>query len=341
MASIAAAGVFALASVSVINDAQAQRCRGCGIGLGILGGLAAGAIIGGAVAPPPYRPPSVPYAPNPGSGYAAPSATFAPSRPASSALNCGAANVVGNDDDPNVIVSTYVAHDPGKWMIKHALANGTVVDRSLQYAITDYAGPSAQQWRGTLNRNPNMTMVGEVMRLKSTGQPTYNEWLYNDGQMVMHSMALCQIDRPISTAAASGPVMPPVATPVTPHGEDSVGIINLNNAVFIQLSVGARLVLMQIDTGATEMTISNSVARALIANGEAILTTDKTYVLANGAKVTAKRVIIHDVRIGAHVLRDVAAGIVPDDAGMLLPFPVLNQVGRFTIDTNNSKLIFG
>jgi hypothetical protein len=26
--------------------------------------------------------------------------------------------------------------------------------------------------------------------------------------------------------------------------------------------------------------------------------------MANGAKVTAKRVVIHDVRIGAHVLRD-------------------------------------
>jgi hypothetical protein len=56
-AAIAAAGVFALASVFVINDAQTQGCRECGIGLGILGGLAAGAIIGPTMAPPPpYRP---------------------------------------------------------------------------------------------------------------------------------------------------------------------------------------------------------------------------------------------------------------------------------------------
>jgi hypothetical protein len=47
-----------------------------------------------------------------------------------------------------------------------------------------------------------MTMVGEV-RLNSTGQPTYNEWLYKDGQMIMHSLALCQYDRPASTDPAT------------------------------------------------------------------------------------------------------------------------------------------
>src|SRR5262249_28168441 len=49
MTAIAAAGVLALAAVSVPHDAQAG-CRGCGVGLGIVGGLAAGAIIGGAIA---------------------------------------------------------------------------------------------------------------------------------------------------------------------------------------------------------------------------------------------------------------------------------------------------
>jgi hypothetical protein len=53
MTAIAAAGVFAFAAVSVSTDAQAQ-CRGCGIGLGIIGGLAAGAIIGGAIANSAY-----------------------------------------------------------------------------------------------------------------------------------------------------------------------------------------------------------------------------------------------------------------------------------------------
>ncbi|HKD27003.1 MAG TPA: hypothetical protein VKC66_14025 [Xanthobacteraceae bacterium] len=53
MTAIAAAGVFALAAVSIPNDAYAG-CRGCGVGFGILGGLAAGAIIGSAIANSQY-----------------------------------------------------------------------------------------------------------------------------------------------------------------------------------------------------------------------------------------------------------------------------------------------
>ena len=60
---VAAAGLLALASVSVPNEARAD-CRGCGgFGLGLLGGLAAGAIIGGAVAHANSYPA---YAPAPG-----------------------------------------------------------------------------------------------------------------------------------------------------------------------------------------------------------------------------------------------------------------------------------
>jgi hypothetical protein len=53
---LAAAGMLALASVMAPTGADAG-CRGCGLAAGIIGGIAAGAIIGGAIAnsaPPPY-----------------------------------------------------------------------------------------------------------------------------------------------------------------------------------------------------------------------------------------------------------------------------------------------
>ncbi len=46
---IAAAATLAVGMLGAPNTAEA-RCRGCGVGAGIIGGIAAGAIIGGAIA---------------------------------------------------------------------------------------------------------------------------------------------------------------------------------------------------------------------------------------------------------------------------------------------------
>jgi hypothetical protein len=62
LTALAAAGALALATIAVPTSADAG-CRGCAVGAGVIGGLAAGAIIGGAIAnsnpPPPaaYYPP--------------------------------------------------------------------------------------------------------------------------------------------------------------------------------------------------------------------------------------------------------------------------------------------
>jgi len=71
MTAIAAAGVFALAAVSIPSDAQAG-CRGCGLGIGL--GILGGAIIGGAIAnsQPAYGAYAVAPGYSPYAGYAAP-----------------------------------------------------------------------------------------------------------------------------------------------------------------------------------------------------------------------------------------------------------------------------
>jgi len=77
---LAAAAALAIAGVAVPSNAKAG-CYGCAVGAGIIGGVAAGAIIGSAIAnspppppPPGYYPPPPPpgayYPPPPGPGYA-------------------------------------------------------------------------------------------------------------------------------------------------------------------------------------------------------------------------------------------------------------------------------
>ena len=70
---VAAAGLLALVSAIAPTAADAQ-CRGCGLGLGIAGGLIAGAIIGGAIANSAYPAYAVApgYAPYPGYAAAVP-----------------------------------------------------------------------------------------------------------------------------------------------------------------------------------------------------------------------------------------------------------------------------
>jgi hypothetical protein len=57
--------------------------------------------------------------------------------------------------------------------------------------------------------------------------------------------------------------------------------------------------------------------------------------------VTEDCIIIHQIALGTHVATNVLAVINANDADMLLSLPALNQMGKFTIDTANSQLVFG
>ena len=73
LTALAAAGAIAFAATSASTDAYAG-CRGCGVAAGVVGGLAAGAIIGGAIAnsQPAYGAYAVAPGYTPYAGYAAP-----------------------------------------------------------------------------------------------------------------------------------------------------------------------------------------------------------------------------------------------------------------------------
>ena len=66
---LAAAASIGLASLAVPSTANAG-CYGCAVGAGVLGGVAAGAIIGSAIANSPPPPPRRYYPPPPASGPA-------------------------------------------------------------------------------------------------------------------------------------------------------------------------------------------------------------------------------------------------------------------------------
>jgi clan AA aspartic protease (TIGR02281 family) len=96
-----------------------------------------------------------------------------------------------------------------------------------------------------------------------------------------------------------------------------------------------------IDTGSTSLTVSESLADRLLTQHLAHEGPEVTVGLADGSEHSERTIVIDKVTIGSHALHDVRAGVTPDGADMLLGLPLLNQIGRFTIDSANHKLIFG
>jgi hypothetical protein len=84
---VAATGI-GLASLAVPSAANAY-CVGCAVGAGILGGVAAGAIVGSAIANSPPPPPAYYPPPPPPGYYAPPPGAYAPPPPAYAQLPPG------------------------------------------------------------------------------------------------------------------------------------------------------------------------------------------------------------------------------------------------------------
>ena len=280
---------------------------------------------------------------------------------AASSLDCGPSAVDVGAQGGNGVVETAVSGVGGRWVVLHKLANGTVINRGAQYQMWDATvnANSNPQWRGTLYRNPAVKIVGEV-GLGVNNVPTYQEWLYNEHGLIMHSLQECRftdmasavppartapVDAPAPQTAPAYAPPPVAAAPAAPAptGEDSVAIVNMGKGALIQITLGTRQAMMLIDTGATEMLVGDKVADQMISNGEAEARGEASFIAADGRKVNSREIVIHRVTIGQHVLQEVPASAVPDDDNVtgLLPFTVLNRVGRFTIDTKNNKLIFG
>jgi clan AA aspartic protease (TIGR02281 family) len=196
-----------------------------------------------------------------------------------------------------------------------------------------------------------MFMFGEITG--SQARPNYEEWLYDDSQLVLHTTTDCNVlsgpivdSEPAVVATAPVPqpavVVQPNPQVAQPSGGDNVPIY-LNDggrSVWVDVQLGSLTQRMLIDTGATSISIQKSVANDLLRRGEASLEDPGQFTIADGSTHVENIIRIDTVRVGNRVLHDVIAGVTPEGASPLLGFPVLNQAGRFTIDTKNRQLIF-
>jgi clan AA aspartic protease (TIGR02281 family) len=266
----------------------------------------------------------------------------------------------------NPVVVTYIGiNDNHTWTVIHALANGKAIDRSLQYGINDASDRNHVRWWGRLNVAPHLWMTGEMMVRNATGGKVYVENIYDQNKgnaVVMHSEADCvsysagtvlpasfaeavtaspsYIEPAAPTYSAPAPAVQPAPVALT---QTSVAMVDGTafNSHYVDALVGNLPVHALLDTGASAMIVTETMASALVSNGEAIWGPDQTSILADGSKQASKTLIIYRLTIGGRTIANVEAGTVPDVGTPLLGMSVLSRFGKFTIDTANSRLILG
>ena len=98
---------------------------------------------------------------------------------------------------------------------------------------------------------------------------------------------------------------------------------------------------MLLDTGASNLVITQSIAYSLVNSGAATWGLNEPVIIADGSTHEQQTVIISRVTLGEHTINNVPAVVSPDGAPPLLGMGVLGRFGRFTIDVANDQLILG
>ncbi len=226
-------------------------------------------------------------------------------------------------------------------------------------------------WIGTLRTNRNLIMEGRLF--DQDGKLLYGEELIDfkinpKGDLRMTSVAFCGPDpsgarwrtiaglnspssiassppasrwsQPPQASLAPPPPPQPVAAPPSGGGDIVPIVVDHGRArVAVNFANYPLPQTMVIDTGASIMSVTNELAAALIDRGMAYRMDQQTSIcLADGACQARDQIMVRKLSIGGRTVIDVPAIMVQDNVEMLLPFGVLNQAGKFTIDSAKGLL---
>jgi Aspartyl protease len=106
------------------------------------------------------------------------------------------------------------------------------------------------------------------------------------------------------------------------------------------VGLGTGYYSMTIDTGATYGLLTESVATALLSQGSAREVERGTSINAQGVEIKERRIVVSDVTLNGHTVHDVMFGVGSDTGGMLFGIVPLSRFGKFTIDAQNSQMMF-
>ena len=156
---------------------------------------------------------------------------------------------------------------------------------------------------------------------------------------------------PIATAAGAAPsrssagtLIPPDAGAATETLQDEVQL-TLSNGVFAVPVIINRAIIIPfvLDSGAADVQLPAEALLTLIRTGtvsEEVFVGKSSYVLANGSTLRSPRFIIREMRVGQHVVRNVAASVGPAvSSEALLGQSFLSKLPSWTLDNRRHVLV--
>jgi hypothetical protein len=153
---------------------------------------------------------------------------------------------------------------------------------------------------------------------------------------------------PVEVAAAPPAVLND--NPPPPAGSASSIVVALYDiphvidGLYANVAISGTNYHMTLDTGCSDLHISNAVADWLIAHGQATVTGSRRGKQADGTITISRSLTINSISLDGHTITDVPAsdGAPDQDEGsMLLGLGVLKKFGKFSIDTVGHQLTLG
>ncbi len=274
-------------------------------------------------------------------------------------LTCLPARTLVGDNIPAPgyrVVKTYVNHTGAGWRISHTLENNYVVNRSAQYAMEDISiFGGRQQWRGVLERNPSLYMIGEIQVAPRNAAIFYIESIYDQdksGTLVMKTIAECSLIRGSTLPEVSASPSLSVAQPVGGGPELATGAAGPTSIVsmlreggtfVVPVTINGQITLkFVVDSGAADVSVPADVVMTLIRTGT--LTNDdflgaQTYKLADGSTLPSEKFVIRSIKIGDRVVENVTGDVAPITGGLLLGQSLLGRFHSWSIDNQKEALI--
>lgn len=272
-----------------------------------------------------------------------------PSHARASYLCDAPTQTIGASGGSNPVTSiVFGLSDKDGWFVLHKFSDGTVINRADQYGMMTLPANQGLGWNGYLNKAHHLWMAGWLTNVSNDGAEnvTYNEALHDSAKgdaIIMQSWTRCHAmhDNKTAPAPVGKQYVPPVA-PSTVTAQDSVSFtLTSNQQIMVSVGIGEWAVDMQLDTGANESSVGEDLAAKLIAAGIATAADNGNVRLADGSVINERRITINALKIGRHTVTNVTVGVVKDGVPMLLGLPVLNAIGKFTIDSAHQQLTFG